>query len=560
MMGRQSSQPLSPEWQVILCCARTRLVPAYRDRLQQILAEPINWQKLTLLAARHHVESLLYHHLTGPLGRLIPAETLASLMDVMRLEVRRNLILAGNLMYLRNRFERGGLQVIPYKGPALASLAYGNFTLRSSEDLDFILPQYQVMQAYEVLATAGYWSGLNPKVARDARFLASGQPGQYCFFSERPRALVELHTEKTMRYFPAPIDWDQVQGRLQTVSLGGVDLRTFSVEDTLVLLAVHGAKHFWGRLGWICDIAEITQVPRGIDWNLAEDLAERMGCRRMWLLGLSLATEVLDAPLPAEIRKKVDGDRGVAALHREVESALFGANPGSRSLPRRLRFRVQSHERMATSLRQLARTATRPTEDDFRAVALPQWAWLLYRVVRPFRLLVGHGPAAQRESLLDLGFFQATPDNAVERMLEMSELQSNDVLYDLGCGDGRIVVMAAQRFGIRAVGIDIDAKLIAQARANARQSGVTHLVEFWKKDVCTTDVSPATVVTLYLKDSVIFAVSEKLRAELRPGARVVSRDAVIPGWGPPDRTEWVSTRSSKPSKLCAWRISGPAGG
>ena len=541
---------------MILCCARTRLVPAYGDRLRQILAEPINWQNLMLLAARHHVESLLYHHLTGAFGRLIPDETLASLMDVMRIDARRNLILAGNLMYLRNRFERAGLQVIPYKGPALASLAYGNFTLRSSEDLDFILPQDQVMQAYEVLATAGYWSGLNPKVARDARFLASGQPGQYCFFSESPRALVELHTEKTMRYFPVPIDWDQVQGRLQTISVGGVDLRTFSVEDTLVLLSVHGAKHFWSRLGWICDIAEITQVPRGVDWNLAENVAERLGCRRMLLLGLSLATDVLDASLPAEIRMKIDGDRGVAALNRDVKSALFGANPGSRSLPGRLRFRVQSHERMATSLRQLARTATRPTEDDFRAVALPEWAWLLYRVVRPFRLLASHKPAAQRESLLDLGFFQATPDNAAERMLEMAELQSNDVLYDLGCGDGRIVVMAAQRFGIRAVGIDIDAKLIAEARAHARQGGVTHLVEFWKKDVCTTDISPATVVTLYLKDSVIFAVSEKLRTELRPGARVISRNAVIPGWGPPDRTEWVSTRSSEPSKLCAWRVPG----
>ncbi len=393
-----SSEPLSAEWKLILCCARTRLDATHRARVAAILgeplAQPIDWPKLALLAAQHHVEPLVCHHLTGSLAASVPAETLTALTDTMRTKARNNVVLAGSLMHLRNRLERAGLHAIPYKGPALASMAYGNFTLRSSEDLDFVLPHCEISRAFEVLTTAGYRSELDPRVSRDARFVARGDAGQYCFFSESSRAIVELHTEKTMRYFPVPIDWKQVLGRLQTVSLGGVDLQTFSIEDTLVLLAVHGTKHFWSRLGWICDIAELTQVSQGVDWDLAENVADGMGCRRMWLLALSLAADLLEAPLCPEISQKIDCDRGVAALHRQVKSSLFGANPTSRSLPKRLRFRVQSHEKLADSVRLLARTATRPTEDDFRAVPLPEWAWPLYRVVRPLRLLCSHGWAS----------------------------------------------------------------------------------------------------------------------------------------------------------------------
>jgi hypothetical protein len=114
--------------------------------------------------------------------------------------------------------------------------------------------------------------------------------------------------------------------------------------------------------------------------------------------------------------------------------------------------------------------------------------------------------------------------------------------------------MAAKRFDIRGVGIDIDPRRIARARANARRSGVQHLVRFCKQDVCTADLSEATVVTLYLTLSGISAIAQKLRAELHPGTRVVSRDALIPGWGSPDRMERIQISSSVTTKLCVWRI------
>jgi SAM-dependent methyltransferase len=138
------------------------------------------------------------------------------------------------------------------------------------------------------------------------------------------------------------------------------------------------------------------------------------------------------------------------------------------------------------------------------------------------------------------------------------------VLYDLGCGDGQIVVMAAKRFDIRGVGIDIDPRRIARARANARRSGVQHLVRFCKQDVCTADLSEATVVTLYLTLSGISAIAQKLRAELlRERASYRGMPLFLDGAAP---IEWNGFRFLRASRqnsvfgasLCSLRCTLPA--
>ena len=106
----------------------------------------------------------------------------------------------------------------------------------------------------------------------------------------------------------------------------------------------------------------------------------------------------------------------------------------------------------------------------------------------------------------------------------MAEVKPGDVVYDLGCGDGRIVVMAAAKFGARGVGVDIDPKRIDEARANAAKAGVTDRVEFRLGDLFNADISAATVVTLYLLPEINLRLKPKLLRELKPGTRVVSHD------------------------------------
>jgi len=134
--------------------------------------------------------------------------------------------------------------------------------------------------------------------------------------------------------------------------------------------------------------------------------------------------------------------------------------------------------------------------------------------------------------------FVPTPPEVVDRMLEMAQVKSGDVIYDLGSGDGRILIHAAKRYGVKGVGVEIDADLVQRARDNAFREKVTHLVEFRVQDALTVDVSPATVVTLYMLPEFNAKLRPIFDKQLKPGARVVSHDFEIQGWVP-DRVERV---------------------
>lgn len=400
-MSRKQDHALgaaSPEWRLILACARTRVDDLQRRRIQELLnGPPLEWANLISLAVKHRVDSLVSRILWSEFSDQVPAPFLVRLKEAAGIRGHRNLFLTGRMIGLIDLFDSAGLTVIPHKGPTLASLAYGNLALRGSDDLDFVLPQSEVPRAYRLLLDDGLQTALDPLIARDARFLERGDLGQYLFFADHGSVMIELHSEKTLRYFPAPLEWEGLRTRMEAVLVGGRSVRTFSVEDLMVLLSVHGAKHFWNRLSWICDIAELAQIPRGVDWELSEKLARRMGCRRMWLLGLSLAHEMLDAPIPEPVANWIRKDPGVALLRKRVLTAPVGQEqaPINAGLGR-LRFRLLSHERLADGLRQCVRVTTRPTEDDWSHLVLPKWAEPLYVVLRPWHLIRKHGVRRRR--------------------------------------------------------------------------------------------------------------------------------------------------------------------
>ena len=125
-------------------------------------------------------------------------------------------------------------------------------------------------------------------------------------------------------------------------------------------------------------------------------------------------------------------------------------------------------------------------------------------------------------------------------MLKLADVKSTDVVYDLGCGDGRIVVAAAQAFGAHGVGIDIDPGRIAEANANAKKAGVAKLVRFEEKDLFQADIHEASVVTLFLLSSVNLKLRPKLLADLKPGTRIVSNTFDMGDWQQPRNWIWAN--------------------
>ena len=133
--------------------------------------------------------------------------------------------------------------------------------------------------------------------------------------------------------------------------------------------------------------------------------------------------------------------------------------------------------------------------------------------------------------------FVPTPQEVVEAMLKLAEVHKGDVLYDLGSGDGRIPVTAAKKYGIRAIGIDIDPQRIQEANDNARKNGVTNLVQFKNEDLFQTKFTDATVVTLYLLPDLNVKLRPRLLAELKPGTRIVSHQFDMGTWKPDKKVE-----------------------
>jgi SAM-dependent methyltransferase len=166
--------------------------------------------------------------------------------------------------------------------------------------------------------------------------------------------------------------------------------------------------------------------------------------------------------------------------------------------------------------------------------------------------LICMGPGVTLAAEQSLAPYVPTPHDVVDRMLALAGVTSDDVVYDLGSGDGRIPIAAARIYGARGVGLEIDPRLIEEARANARAAGVAHLVEFRQQNVLTADLSDATVVTLYLLSSANLRLRPLLTRQLRPGARIVSHAfSMGPDW-PPDRVDQFRSERGDEVTLYLW--------
>lgn len=148
-----------------------------------------------------------------------------------------------------------------------------------------------------------------------------------------------------------------------------------------------------------------------------------------------------------------------------------------------------------------------------------------------------------------------TPQDVVERLLQIAQVGPTDVVYDLGCGDGRLVITAAKKYGARGVGVDFDLARVKESQANAEKAGVETLVEFRQQDALTVDVSPATVVTLFLLTSSNLKLRPMLTQALRPGARIVSHQFGMGDW-PPETQESLTGTDGSSHILYLWKVDG----
>ncbi len=378
-----------PEMDLLLACARPRFSEAGCARVKALVAEGLDWDLVLELADRHKTLPLLYTSLSQCPVSDLPRSFEQRLQQAADTNAQRNLLLVGELLRVVEALASCGVQGVAYRGPVLARRAYGDVRLRQFNDLDLLVRQGDVERATSCLVSLGYREK-NPH-AVDARVNARCMHHQ-AFVREGGRVLLELHWQITPRYFGYTLDaslWD----RLDSVELAQARVPTLGSEDLLVVLCVHGALHGWSRLAWICDVAELAAAQQALDWDLALELSRRGRARRMLLLGLCLAHDVLGARLPPGIWECVQADRAVATLAGQVKRSLFcrtRARRGPASRYPLLGLHLGLRESVAQKAAHCLRVALVPSQEDWEMVRLPPSCYALYYLVRPFRLLGKH--------------------------------------------------------------------------------------------------------------------------------------------------------------------------
>jgi len=164
-------------------------------------------------------------------------------------------------------------------------------------------------------------------------------------------------------------------------------------------------------------------------------------------------------------------------------------------------------------------------------------------------------PSPKRPDAPQLAPYVPTPQEVVDRMLVLANVQKSDFVVDLGCGDGRIPVTAARKYGARGLGVDIDPVRIAEANANAKAAGVEHLVTFKLQDAMKTDVSTATLVTTYLLSASNLKLRPILTKEMKPGTRIVTHNFSMGDWAP-EKSDTFKDAEGRSRTVFLYRIDG----
>jgi Uncharacterised nucleotidyltransferase len=365
------------EWSALLECAS----PAQdRQRLAGLLRSA-DWTRLLVLAEDHGVTGHLAASLRGLEEDLVPTEIRQELADRQRAQNLFTLRLTAELFRILDRFTSEGIDALVVKGPVLAMQAYGDPAMRSYGDLDLLVRQRDIRRATELMCAAGYAAAI-PLSAIDAGKI----PGQYLFSMPDSKLIVELHNDRTLRYFPRPVALEDFFSRQVRVCLDSHEVPALSVEDELVLICIHGAKHFWERLMWVADIAALVSRQKNIDWEQVSASAKEVGAKRMLHMGLRLAEGLLKMPFPERIAPAVQADAVATHLAAQVLTWLPAAGYAAPGLFERAVFRMRMRGSWLAAPAYLLRLSLSPTEEDWQKDSQLSQNRFLDVLHRPFRL------------------------------------------------------------------------------------------------------------------------------------------------------------------------------
>ena len=382
---REPLNQWSTEVQILLLCGRCSLDDDQIQRVRACVEREIDWERLIYLARGHGLVSLLHKNLELACPNEVPKpyrERLSA--DAMKISAR-NLLLATELLGLLDLFEANHISVMPYKGPALAIQAYRDLRLRGFIDLDILIRRDDLDRVRDLIATRGYQPQIEITVAKQRAIFRS--ECDQVFTRSDGKIILEVHWAITPPFFSFALDADKLFERNVRMDLLGKNVLALSPEDLLLILCVNGTKDIWGRLEISCCVAELVRNNPHLRWIEMLEEARRLGAERMLLLGLYLARDLFQAPLPQVVTDRLGRLPKLRTMAQQVYRRIFDNPEQQPTLFELTMFRLHCRERLRDRLNYCIRRILTPTYQDVEVLRLPSSLEFLYPLLRPLKLI-----------------------------------------------------------------------------------------------------------------------------------------------------------------------------
>ena len=368
--------PPSAEWRLLrAACSADGAETGWRD----FLSPAIEWKTVLGLAERHGVLPLL----AQAFAETIPTAAFKTLRENYQTNLHKSLFLSGELIRILEKLSSSGIEVIPYKGLALAEIVYGDIALRQSGDIDLLIRPQDFARVRDCVRELGYTPHFTLSRSEEDAYLKSGY--ECAFDGTAGRNLLEVQWAIQPRFYAVDIEMEELFQRAVPGTVAGYETKTLCPEDLFLILAIHAAKHLWGRLIWTCDLARLSRSPT-LNWKRIAAQASDLGVVRILRVSLKLAEDLLNSPIPDEANALLPPDVIATGLAAELASHLANSVAFNVESVAYFRWTARLRERRRDKIRFISRLVFTPGPGEWALVQLPTPLFPLYRVVRVSRL------------------------------------------------------------------------------------------------------------------------------------------------------------------------------
>ena len=377
-----------PEYELLLVCSRTKLNTSQIERIRYLAENgDVNWGKLFKFSDLHRTTPLIYKSLQC-CSELLPSAFLKKLKLDYQLNCAHNLLFLGTLLKLIKLLETHQVLVVPFKGPILTELVYGDICLRSFGDLDILISKSDLRHVMDILLQNGYKT--NYDLTLESYLKLADKTHHANFVNISNGLVVEVHWEMSGRYTGVEINFQEIQPRLEKVFVGNQEVSTLGKEDLLVYLCIHGNRHRWEYLDSVCCVFELIQNSPELDWELAFKIARDIGASRILTLGIMLAERLFDLSISYDITNYLEDVSSLDVIAQEIEKEIFGRHYEQQTERYHLSgvlFHFRTLDRITDGIRYGIRKFLVPDIYDYKWFPLPSCLWPFYTFIRPLRFI-----------------------------------------------------------------------------------------------------------------------------------------------------------------------------